>query len=75
MTHTARNRQREDIAHLVERLIAEYAGAVPAGAVMRCVSRVRHELLQAGVRTNLVATVEQVARARLSARIPAHGAA
>lgn len=75
MSQTARREAREQMSHLTERLVAEYAGALSAGAVIRCVSSARHDLLRAGLRNDLIRATEQVARARLSERIPAHGMA
>lgn len=74
MTAAARRlRQREELLAMTERLVAEYAGMVPAGSVMRTVARCHVDARRSGgLRDDVVGVVEQVARARLAAIMPAH---
>lgn len=68
-----RQRHREALLAMSERLIAEYAGTIPAGSVMRTVARCHAEALHAGGRRGaVVGQVEHAARARLAAIVPAH---
>lgn len=60
---------------LADLLIAEFSHALPAGTVIRQVSRAREELLVAGVRAGLVAATETMARHRLVALVPPHATA
>jgi len=60
------------MADVVSSLIAEFAGQVPAGTVIRCVARSREQLLGSGVRSGLAAAAESMARLRLSQLVPAH---
>ena len=55
-------------------LVAEYAGQVPAGTVIRCVAQAREQLLRADVRHGLAVAVESMARSRLRTMGQAHGA-
>lgn len=75
MTRRRSHAIHDDLIALTDRLIAQYSGALPAGAVMRCVSRTYQELRIAGVRDDVLSRTEQVARTQLAARLPAHGAA
>ncbi len=72
--HPAVRRQalRDEMQALVERLVAEYAATIPAGTVIRCVSRCREQLLRAGLRQGLVAATEAAARHQLSKKAPRH---
>jgi len=56
-------------------LIAEFAGRLPAGTVIRCVARAREQLLGSGVRSGLTLAAESMARLRLSELLPAHRSA
>jgi hypothetical protein len=60
---------------MAESLVAEYAGRVSAGTVLRCVARSREHLLRTGVREGLVAATEAAVRVRLSAKLPARSVA
>ena len=61
----ARQLVHAELAAVTDSLIAEHAGQVPAGAVIRCVAQAREQLLRAGVRTGLAVAVESMARSRL----------
>lgn len=62
---------RQDLVEMTMSLIAEFADVLPAGTVIRCVARVRDQLLGAGVRAGLVVAAESTARLRLSELLPA----
>lgn len=65
-------RQRHELLAMTERLVAEYAGIVPAGSVMRTVARCQQlHLLRHPVCTDLTAAVEREARVRLEVAVPA----
>lgn len=61
----ARQRVREDLAHVRSRLVAEFAFRLPADTVVRHVGHVRQELIASGVEAGLPQAVEGVARQRL----------
>ena len=67
-----RQRHRDELLALTDRLIAEYAGLIAAGTVIRIVSRCHEHLLRAGVREGLTIATEAGARTRLRSIIPAH---
>ena len=68
-----RHRQRDELLAMTERLVAEYAGMIPAGSVMRIVARCHHSyLLRRGDGADVVPAVEEAARTRLTAILPAH---
>jgi hypothetical protein len=67
-----RQHVREQMLAMTERLVADYSGVVPAGSVMRCVSRLWLQLRQAGQDGDVVAAVEAAARRRLAEGRPAH---
>jgi hypothetical protein len=71
--HPSETRQlvHAEMLAMIEGLVAEYAGRVPASTVMRCVARSREHLLQTGVRDGLVAATEAAVRVRLAAQLPA----
>lgn len=71
----ARRSSRGDVMAVTDRLIAEFAGALPAGTVMRHVCRAREQLLATGVRAGLAVAAEAMARTRLRTLLSAHGAA
>ena len=73
--HEARRALRNDLLAMTEALVAEFAGLVPAGTVLSCVSRCREDLLRSGLRAGLVEATEAAARRMLAARIPAHAGA
>lgn len=52
---------------LVETLVAEHQGVIPAGTVIRHVVVAREEVLRAAIRGDLKDSIERAARARLSA--------
>lgn len=63
-------RTHNELRHLVERLQCEYAGAVPAGRVVRAVSAPARRLYHAGLRgPALIDRVEQVAKRALTKEI------
>lgn len=72
-----RSRQagRDDMLRMTERLIADYAGRVPAGGVMRVVARSQEQLRSIGDGSHLVERTEMLARIRLAKRFAAHSAA
>ena len=71
----ARWATREDLRDITSSLIAEFAGRLPAGTVIRCVARAREQLLSSGMRSGLAVAVESMARVRLSELLPAHRSA
>lgn len=71
----ARWATRADFQDVTDSLIAEYAGRLPAGTVIRAVARAREQMLSAGVRSGLAIAAEAMARLRLSERLPAHRSA
>jgi hypothetical protein len=70
----ARRSAEQELVSVADCLIAEFAGVLPAGTVIRQVGRAREQLLAAGVRAGLAVAVEAMARTRLRTLIPAHGA-
>ncbi len=74
MRHPSVHRQsfREEVLAMSERLVAEYAGQVPAGSVLRYVARCHEQLRLAGVDDGLVAAIEDAVRLRLADVAPAH---
>lgn len=64
-----------DMLAMTERLVAEYAGRLPAGTVIACVARSREQLLRSGVRNGLVPATEAATHIRLNARLPARSVA
>lgn len=66
---------RAELEQLTHRLVADYAGRVSAGSVLRAVSRAYESLRQAGVNDDVVASVEVLVRLRLDRRFSAHSAA
>lgn len=66
-----RHHVREQLLTMTERLVAEYAGILPAGSVMRCVSRCWVQARLAGGPVDVVDETEATARRRLSAMVPA----
>lgn len=56
------------LVDLVERLVTEYEGVVPAGTVMRCVARCRDEV-DGVAPAQRVPAVERLARAALAAPV------
>lgn len=60
---------RHELLDLTHRLVREHEQHLPAGSVIRCVSRCRGELMQMGVRNGLVEAVEALSRRRLMDRI------
>lgn len=63
---TGERAQLVDAAH---DLVREFEGYLPAGAVLRCMTRCRNELLLAGVRAGLPDAAADLARARLRDRL------
>jgi hypothetical protein len=59
-----------EMVEMTERLVAEFAGIVPAATVIGYVARCREHLLQTGVRHGLVAATEGAVRVQLGGRIP-----
>jgi hypothetical protein len=60
---------RRDLHAVTERLIAEFAGTLAAGTVIRSVARGVRELQLAGVREGLSYAAEAMARQRLLRRL------
>ena len=56
---------RQGVLDITDRLVSEFAGAAPAGSVLRCVARCRQEAIRAGLRSE---AVEALARHRLELR-------
>ena len=75
MPPAERHRLRNDLLRMTERLIADYAGIIPAGSVMRTVARCHSQMRRLGVRDELVPVVEQAARTRLTAILSARAVA
>ena len=77
MRHPSEARQHvhAEMLAMTESLVAEYAGRVSAGAVMRCVARSREHLMRTGIREGLVAATEAAVRVRLAAKLPARSVA
>lgn len=71
----ARSATRQDLQEVTSSLIAEFAGRLPAGTVIRCVARAREQLLGSGMRSGLAVAAESMARLRLSELLPAHRSA
>ena len=59
----------DGLLDLTDRLIVEYRGALPAGAVMRCVARTHHQLRAAGLADDAPHYTEEVTRRRLAERV------
>lgn len=70
----ARRSAEHDLVTVTDALIAEFAGVLPAGTVIRQVGQAREQLLAAGVRAGLAVAAETMARTRLRMLMPAHGA-
>lgn len=58
---------RRELLEVTHQLVQEH-DQLPAGSVIRCVTRCRDELLLMGMRDGLVVAVEAMARRRLRAR-------
>jgi hypothetical protein len=69
----ARRVARAELIAVTETLIAEFAGSVPAGTVIRHLALAREQLLAAGVRAGLAAAAEAMARLRLATLVVPHG--
>lgn len=69
----ARRAARDELIAVSQTLIAEFAGTVPAGTVIRHLAIAREQLLTAGVRAGLAAAAETMARLRLGALAAPHG--
>jgi len=67
----ARRESREDLLHVTHALIEEFDGVLPAGTVIRQITRAREHLIGAGVRHGLVPAAEAMARFRLNGLVPA----
>jgi hypothetical protein len=72
--YDARVIARAELRDATTRLVAEFAGALPAGTVVGTMVRAREELLRNGVRDGLVTATEALARDRLRDRVPVHAA-
>ena len=68
----ARRSAREEFAAARAALVAEFAGAIAPGAVIRQLAIAQEQLLADGVRSGLAVAAESMARLRLSALVPAH---
>lgn len=71
----ARWAAHQDLLEVTDSLIAEFAGLLPAGTVIRCVARAREQLLGSGVQSGLAGAAESTARQRLTELLPAHRSA
>lgn len=69
----ARRAARDEMTAVTDTLIAEFAGMVPAGTVIRHLALAREHLLDAGVRAGLAAAAETMARLRLMKLVAPHG--
>lgn len=70
----ARGSVRQELTMVTDELIAEFAGSLPAGTVIRHVGQAREQLLAAGTWSDLPVAVATMARTRLHTLLPAHGA-
>ena len=70
--HGARRAAHGELQAVSSRLIAEFAGQLPAGTVIGQVARAREQLLTSGLTSGLAAAAEALARARLSQLLPVH---
>lgn len=68
----ARHSARQDFRAVTGTLLAEFAGAIPAGTVIRVLAQAREQLLGSGVRAGLADAAASMARIRLSDVLPAH---
>ncbi len=66
----ARRAARAALSTVVDRLINEFDGVLPAGAVIGQVARSREHLLGLGVRAGLAEATEAMARVRLLELLP-----
>jgi len=71
----ARWATRQDLREVTTILIAELAGRLPAGTVIRTVAPAREQLLDSGARAGLAVAADSMARLRLSELLPAHRSA
>jgi hypothetical protein len=71
----ARWAAQQGLTEVTASLIAEFAGLLPAGTVIRCLARAREQLLNSGVRSGLAAASESSARLQLMELLPAHRSA
>ena len=71
--HDQRIAARDELHEVTTSLIAEFAGRVPAGTVIRCVAKAREQLLRAGVRAGLATATESSARNSLTTLGSPHG--
>ena len=69
-SYEARQHARDDLYAATLGLVAEFAGEVPAGSVIRCVARSREALLRDGPRQNLADAAVAMARQRLRQQVP-----
>jgi hypothetical protein len=75
MNTADRHATHSEMLAMTERLIAEYAGKIPAGSVIACVALCREHLLRSGVRQGLVPATEASVHLRLTTRLPSHSVA
>ncbi len=68
-TRPALGQEQLTLVDVVERLVTEYDGALPAGTVMRFVAQCREELRGLEPSETLPAAVERLARRRLQSRL------
>ena len=61
--------ERNELLDMTHRLVREHEQHLPAGSVIRCVSRCRDELVRMGVRDGLVEAAEAMSRRRLMDRV------
>lgn len=60
---------RAELVDAAHDLVREFEGYLPAGAVLRCMTRCRNELLLAGVRVDMPGAAAELARTRLRERL------
>ena len=68
----ARKAAQVDLDGVVDDLIRDFEGLIPAGAVIAQVTLCREYLLRAGIRAGLAAATEAMARSRLRGEV-GHG--
>lgn len=71
-SYEIRQTARDELMTVSETLIAEFAGQVAAGTVIRHLALAREQLLADGVRAGIAVAAETMARMRLSGLVPAH---
>jgi hypothetical protein len=65
----ARKAAQIDLYGVIDDLIRDFDGLIPAGAVIAQVTLCREHLLRAGIRAGLAAATEAMARSRLQGEV------